>query len=150
MDKQQTPVDEEVLKSLKDNVNKEESKPAKTSLEERKYAEEDRENAFDDYYEYKKAVRNSIKEQIKFKDKWRKITLVSLIVLTGILFLNLFILLYLPDVTLGKYTFPTMDNSIIVILVSATFLNTFALLTLIFKYIFSPTDSLMQHNKDME
>lgn len=145
MSEKKTPIDEELLKELRENI-----KLTISSNEERKYAEEDRKNAFDDYDDYKKALRDSIKEQIKFKDKWRKNTLVALIILTGILFLNLIVLIYFPGVTWLGYTFPTTDKSIIIVFVSATFLNTFALLTLIFKYIFSPTDNLMQHNKDIE
>lgn len=145
MSEKKTPIDEELLEELRENI-----KLTISSKEERKYAEEDRKNAFDDYDDYKKALRDSIKEQIKFKDKWRKNTLLALIILTGILFLNLIVLIYFPGVTWLDYTFPTIDRSIIIVFVSATFLNTFALLTLIFKYIFSPTDNLMQHNKDIE
>lgn len=150
MSEKKTPIDEELLEELKKDVNPENIRLTITSKEEREYAEEDRKNAFDDYQEYKKAVRDSVKKQIKFKDKWRQITLVSLIVLSIILFLNLIVLIYFPGVTWWGYTFPTTDKSIIIVFVSATFLNTFALLTLIFKYIFSPTDNLMQHNKDIE
>lgn len=145
MSEKKTPIDEELLEELRENI-----KLTISSKEERKYAEEDRKNAFDDYDDYKKALTDSIKEQIKFKDKWRKNTLLALIILTGILFLNLIVLIYFPGVTWWGYTFPTTDKSIIIVFVSATFLNTFALLTLIFKYIFSPTDNLMQHNKDIE
>lgn len=119
--------------------------------------EEDKSNTVDDLDDllaYKRAVRKSAINQIDFKDKWRSISIFIFLAFTGLLLCNLFSLIYLSGIkisipVLKTYTFPKVDSKVILIITTATFVNVFAVILLLFKYIFSPTADLLNHNRDI-
>ena len=103
----------------------------------------DSKNIFDNFQDsqiYQKEIRNSIVTQLHFKDKWRKRAIWGFIILTFILLINLFVLVYGFS--------QIIDTKIIILFMSLTFAHTFTIIYFLFKYIFSSTDELIKHNKD--
>lgn len=104
-----------------------------------------------DFYKYKKHLRESAMKQINFKDNIRKKALILFLVLTVLLIINLFTMVYLQGVKIPiiSYKLPNFDFKLVMFFSSVTFLNIFGLIGFLFKYIFSPTTDLLNHNKDL-
>ncbi len=104
----------------------------------------DSKNTFDNYEDsqiYQKEVRESIISQLHFKDKWRKRAIWGFSILTVVLLINLLVLVYGFS--------QKIDTKIIILFMSLTFVHTFAIIIFLFRYIFSSTDDLIKHNKDI-
>lgn len=111
-----------------------------------------KEVVFDDLKEfksYKNFMFTEVKNEVQFKRKARNWSLTILSALSLFLFINIFVMIYGSGSTIKKITIPTFDSKIILAMITATFVNLFAIITLVFKYIFSPTSDLMNHAKDM-
>ncbi|MEB7423301.1 hypothetical protein NGB98_01615 [Mammaliicoccus sciuri] len=145
---EKTQLNEDTIKLLKENLN--------FDSDEKENIDNDAETAVDDiqdFYKYKKHLRESAKTQIDFKDSIRKKALITFLVLTTLLLVNLLIMLYLPNVEIKikgfYYKFPKFDIKLVMFFASVTFINIFGLIMFIFRYIFSPTTDLLNHNKDL-
>ncbi|MGX0157648.1 hypothetical protein ACUXFS_000479 [Staphylococcus cohnii] len=104
----------------------------------------DSKNTFDNYEDsqiYQKEVRESIISQLHFKDKWRKRAIWGFSILIVVLLINLLVLVYGFS--------QKIDTKIIIVFMSLTFVHTFAIIIFLFRYIFSSTDDLIKHNKDI-
>lgn len=106
-----------------------------------------------DFYDYKKHLRKSAKKQIDFKDNIRWISLIIFGLITALLSINLFIMLYMQGL---KYkvgplpiSVPHYDTKLIIFFASATFVNIFGIIGFLLRYIFSPTKDILKHNEDL-
>ncbi|OXL89387.1 hypothetical protein CA803_08655 [Staphylococcus aureus] len=133
-----------------------ESTEEKLKLDIKNKIDKDAETAYDDikdFYEYKKHLRESTKKQIDFKDNIRGWSLLLFGLITIVLSLNLFVLLYLQGFKtsiLGlPITVPKSNTKLLIFFASVTFVNIFGIITFLFKYIFSPIQDILTHNKDI-
>ncbi|MBA8777050.1 MULTISPECIES: hypothetical protein [Staphylococcus] len=118
--------------------------------------DKDAETAHDDikdFYEYKKHLRESTKKQIDFKDNIRGWSLLLFGLITIVLSLNLFVLLYLQGFKTNIWglpiSVPKSNTKLLIFFASVTFVNIFGIITFLFKYIFSPIQDILTHNKDI-
>ncbi|EGQ3040398.1 TPA: hypothetical protein I1848_001481 [Staphylococcus pseudintermedius] len=118
--------------------------------------DKDAETAHDDikdFYKYKKHLRESTKKQIDFKDNIRGWSLLIFGLITIVLSLNLFVLLYLQGFKIRLFglpiSVPESDTKLLIFFASVTFVNIFGIITFLFKYIFSPIQDILTHNKDI-
>lgn len=137
--------DKEFIKKLKQDLRK-------TSAENtEEYSEKeidkvnlDSKNTFDNYEDsqlYQKEVRKSVISQLHFKDKWRKRAIWGFSILIIVLLINLLVLVYGFS--------QKIDTKIIILFMSLTFVHTFTIIIFLFRYIFSSTNELIKHNKDI-
>lgn len=77
--------------------------------------------------------------ELHFKRNSRHKSFWALIILTSVLLLNLGAILYWNPTSLS-------DN-IVIAMITATFANVFALIALIFRFIFSPTREILDYTK---
>lgn len=136
---------EYIKRKLKENYEEQ------TKDDTKEYSEEeidnvnlDSKNIFDSYEEsqtYQKEIRNSIVSQLHFKDKWRKRATWGFSLLTIALLINLLVMVY-------GFT-EKIETKVIILFISLTFIHTFTIIIFLFKYIFSSTDELIKHNKEM-
>lgn len=137
--------DKEFIKKLKQELRK-------TSAENtEEYSEKeidkvnlDSKNTFDNYEDsqlYQKEVRKSVISQLHFKDKWRKRAIWGFSILIIVLLINLLVLVYGFS--------QKIDTKIIILFMSLTFVHTFTIIIFLFRYIFSSTNELIKHNKDI-
>ncbi|PZI18028.1 hypothetical protein C7R28_04370 [Staphylococcus aureus] len=133
-----------------------ESTEEKLKLDIKNKIDKDAETAYDDikdFYEYKKHLRESTKKQIDFKDNIRGWSLLLFGLITIVLSLNLFVLLYLQGFKTSIWglpiTVPKSNTKLLIFFASVTFVNIFGIITFLFKYIFSPIQDILTHNKDI-
>ncbi|MFK3492545.1 hypothetical protein LOQ69_01855 [Staphylococcus aureus] len=133
-----------------------ESTEEKLKLDIKNKIDKDAETAHDDikdFYEYKKHLRESTKKQIDFKDNIRGLSLLLFGLITIVLSLNLFVLLYLQGFKTSIWglpiTVPKSNTKLLIFFASVTFVNIFGIITFLFKYIFSPIQDILTHNKDI-
>ncbi|ATH65278.1 hypothetical protein BJG89_07995 [Staphylococcus nepalensis] len=98
-------------------------------------------------------MRDSAKKQIDFKDNIRKISLLIFGLITLVLSLNLFVMLYLQGLSFKIWVFPVSvphyDIKLIIFFASATFINIFGIIGFLLRYIFSSTTDILKHNEDL-
>lgn len=139
------------LFDLMDSINKdaESDKKKKTKIVTLKDAIDYKFDDYDSFNNYKEFMLEEVRSEITFK---RHARIWSLSILGGLslfMFVNVFIMIYGGGRSFWKISIPTFDSKIILAMITATFANLFAIITLVFKYIFSPTSDLMTHAKDM-
>ncbi|MBJ6128898.1 hypothetical protein JGT54_05230 [Staphylococcus aureus] len=137
-----TDIDESTEEKLKFDIQNKIDKDAETAHDDIK-----------DFYEYKKHLRESTKKQIDFKDNIRGWSLLLFGLITIVLSLNLFVLLYLQGFKTSIWglpiTVPKSNTKLLIFFASVTFVNIFGIITFLFKYIFSPIQDILTHNKDI-
>ncbi|HDV4519133.1 TPA: hypothetical protein RIB22_002417 [Staphylococcus aureus] len=137
-----TDIDESTEEKLKSDIKNKIDNDAETAYDDIK-----------DFYEYKKHLRESTKKQIDFKDNIRGWSLLLFGLITIVLSLNLFVLLYLQGFKTSIWglpiTVPKSNTKLLIFFASVTFVNIFGIITFLFKYIFSPIQDILTHNKDI-
>lgn len=135
------------MKSFKKDAENDESDSVLPSIESIQ-GQGRRDRIFDEYDEfknYKNFMYQEVRKEIQFKSIARKWSLILLAIISGVLFINVFIMIYLN----GVWILPDIQKEIILAMITVTFANLFTIITLVFKYIFSPTKELMEHANDV-
>lgn len=140
------------MESLNKDVENDKSKTTIPTIESIRLRQGSNEKIFDEFssfQEYKKFMYNEVKKEVKFKSDARKWSLIILAIISLLLFINIFVMIYLNGSTICKISFPKFKTEVVMAMITATFVNLFTIVTLVFKYIFSPTKDLMEHAKDV-
>lgn len=107
-------------------------------------------DSFEKYSTYKNFMIEEVEKEVKFKSKVRMISLISLGIIGVLMIFNVLVMLYGPGQQISKgYMIPKFDSKLVMAMITATFVNLFAIITLVFKYVFSPTSELLNHTKEI-
>lgn len=90
---------------------------------------------------HKEIINKQIVDELEFKKKAKIWSIKTFLVISLIIIINLILILY--------WNPGHMDYKVIVVIVTATFANLFAIITLIFKYVFSPTKDMLDYNANI-
>ncbi|QRN90219.1 hypothetical protein JRU67_11715 [Mammaliicoccus sciuri] len=99
---------------------------------------EDKVDDISDIDSHKQIVNKKIIEELNFKSRAKVWAIRIMLGLSIIIILNLLLVLYWNPLN--------FDYKIILGLITATFANLFALITVVFKYVFSPTKEMLDYN----
>ena len=91
--------------------------------------------------DHKEKINGYISKELKFKQIARLVSVVGFLIISFIIILNLVLLLYWNPVN--------VSDRVLVVITIATFTNLFALITVVFKYIFSPTKDMLEYNTNI-
>lgn len=136
---------ESVLDSLIHDINSLlKDEPANVTKSEAIQLEQDQVKKVDnlqDIETHRQTINNEIVEEFKFKKQARMASIIVFLNLSFLLVINLLLILYWNPAKL--------DYKVIIVLITATFANIFAIVTLVFKYIFSPTKDMLDYNSNL-
>jgi|GEM_PF-6049180 len=90
---------------------------------------------------HKQTINKKIVEELNFKSKAKVWSVVIMLIISMAIMSNLFIVLYWNPLN--------FDYKIILGLITATFANLFALIMVVFKYVFSPTKEMLDYNSSL-
>lgn len=124
---------------LDDKINQYNLKISKDLLNQ--ISENEKEDKVDDISDidsHKQIVNKKIIEELNFKSRAKVWAIRIMLGLSIIIILNLLLVLYWNPLD--------FDYKIILGLITATFANLFALITVVFKYVFSPTKEMLDYN----
>ncbi|MCJ1785172.1 hypothetical protein N7L96_12710 [Mammaliicoccus sciuri] len=124
---------------LDDKINQYNLKISKDLL--KQISENEKEDKVDDISDidsHKQIVNKKIIEELNFKSRAKVWAIKIMLGLSIIIILNLLLVLYWNPLN--------FDYKIILGLITATFANLFALITVVFKYVFSPTKEMLDYN----
>lgn len=124
---------------LDDKINQYNFKISKNLL--KQISENEKEDKVDDISDidsHKQIVNKKIIEELNFKSRAKVWAIRIMLGLSIIIILNLLLVLYWNPLN--------FDYKIILGLITATFANLFALITVVFKYVFSPTKEMLDYN----
>lgn len=124
---------------LDDKINQYNLKISKDLLSQ--ISENEKEDKVDDISDidsHKQIVNKKIIEELNFKSRAKVWAIRIMLGLSIIIILNLLLVLYWNPLD--------FDYKIILGLITATFANLFALITVVFKYVFSPTKEMLDYN----
>lgn len=107
-------------------------------------------DSFEAYTKYKNFMIEEVKKEVIFKRKVRMISLIALGLIGVLMIVNVLVMLYGANIKIYKgYRIPHFDSKLVLAMITATFVNLFAIITLVFKYVFSPTSELLNHTKEI-
>lgn len=107
-------------------------------------------DSFETYSYYKNAMIIEAKNEVVFKRHVRKWSLILLGVIAILMIVNVMVMIYGPNKLLfNRLRIPDFDIKLVLAMITATFVNLFAIITLVFKYVFSPTSELLNHTKEI-
>lgn len=95
----------------------------------------------EDLKNHKEKINGYISKELRFKQIARLVSVVGFLILSFIIIVNLFLLLYWNPVNIS--------DRVLIVITIATFTNLFALITVVFKYIFSPTKDMLEYNTNI-
>lgn len=114
-------------KSLKEQIEKNEKNPKEDNLQ--------------DISTHKEMINYQINKDLEFKRKARIWSIIVFLVISFIIVVNLILILYWNPTKL--------DYKVIISLITVTFANLFTIITVIFKYVFSPTKDMLEYNANI-
>lgn len=91
--------------------------------------------------DHKEKINGYISKELNFKQIARLASVVGFLIISFIIILNLVLLLYWNPIN--------VSDRVLVVITIATFTNLFALITVVFKYIFSPTKDMLEYNTNI-
>lgn len=91
--------------------------------------------------DHKEKINGYISKELNFKQIARLVSVVGFLIISFIIMLNLVLLLYWNPIN--------VSDRVLVVITIATFTNLFALITVVFKYIFSPTKDMLEYNTNI-
>ena len=97
-----------------------------------------KEDSLQDIQTHKEMINSHIVKELDFKRKARKFSIISFLFVGALIILNLALMLYWNPTKL--------DYKVIITLVSVSFANLFAIILVVFKYIFSSTKEILDYN----
>lgn len=97
-----------------------------------------KEDNLQDIQTHKEMINSHIMRELDFKRKARKFSIISFLFVGALIILNLALILYWNPTKL--------DYKVIITLVSVSFANLFAIILVVFKYIFSSTKEILDYN----
>ncbi len=102
---------------------------------------EDKVDDINDINNHKQTINKKIIEELNFKSKAKVWSIRIMLGISIVIMANLLVVLYWNPLN--------FDYKIILGLITATFANLFALITVIFKYVFSPTKEMLDYNSSL-
>lgn len=111
-------------KSIKKQIERNEKKPKEDNLQ--------------DISAHKEMINYQINKDLEFKRKARSVSIYAFLLISLLIIVNLILVLYWNPANL--------DYKVIIVLVTVTFANLFTIITVIFKYVFSPTKDMLDYN----
>ncbi|MHB7918989.1 hypothetical protein [Staphylococcus hominis] len=97
-----------------------------------------KEDSLQDIQTHKEMINSHIVKELDFKRKARKVSIISFFIVGALIILNLALMLYWNPTKL--------DYKVIITLVSVSFANLFAIILVVFRYIFSSTKEILDYN----
>ncbi|EGS82353.1 hypothetical protein AXF03_11740 [Staphylococcus aureus] len=97
-----------------------------------------KEDNLQDIQTHKEMINSHIVKELDFKRKARKFSIFTFFIVGFLIILNLGLILYCNPVKL--------DYKVIITIVSVSFANLFAIILVVFKYIFSSTKEILDYN----
>lgn len=138
------------LSSLLDEINKELPEIPEYNQNKIPSSKKNEYDDIDTFDRHQNFLLTELQNEIEFKRKARIWSISILSAIGLIMLLNIFAMLYFQGSKFMKViAVPEFESGIVLAMIGATFANLFAIITLIFKYIFSPTSELMTHAKEM-
>lgn len=100
-----------------------------------------KEDNLQDISTHKEMINFQINKDLEFKRKARIWSIVVFLLISIIIIVNLILVLYWNPINL--------DYKIIIALITVTFANLFTIITVIFRYVFSPTKDMLDYNANI-
>ncbi|MTV22991.1 MULTISPECIES: hypothetical protein [Staphylococcus] len=130
---------EDILKEIDEVKLNHNSQFSKSIVKQIKINEKQtKEDNLQDIQTHKEMINSHIVKELDFKRKARKVSIVSFFIVGLLIILNLALVLYWNPLKL--------DYKVIITLVSVSFANLFAIILVVFKYIFSSTKEILDYN----
>lgn len=114
-------------RSLEEQIKKNEKNPKEDNLQ--------------DISTHKEMINYQINKDLEFKRKARIWSIIVFLFISLIIVINLILILYWNPTKL--------DYKVIISLITVTFANLFTIITVIFKYVFSPTKDMLDYNANI-
>ncbi|WP_218697336.1 hypothetical protein [Mammaliicoccus sciuri] len=106
-----------------------------------KNEKEEKADKVSDIDNHKAIINKKIVEELNFKSKAKGLSIIVMLVISIAIMGNLFVVLYWNPLD--------FDYKIILGLITATFANLFALIMVVFRYVFSPTKEMLDYNSSL-
>ncbi|EKH7754146.1 hypothetical protein OJ625_RS13795, partial [Staphylococcus pseudintermedius] len=130
---------EDILKEIDEVKQNHNSQVSKSIVKQIKINEKQtKEDNLQDIQTHKEMINSHIVKELDFKRKARKVSIASFFIVGLLIILNLALVLYWNPLKL--------DYKVIITLVSVSFANLFAIILVVFKYIFSSTKEILDYN----
>ncbi|MCE4988085.1 hypothetical protein [Staphylococcus haemolyticus] len=114
-------------RSLEEQIKKNEKNPKEDNLQ--------------DISTHKEMINYQINKDLEFKRKARIWSIIVFLFISLIIVINLILILYWNPTKL--------DYKVVISLITVTFANLFTIITVIFKYVFSPTKDMLDYNANI-
>ncbi|MCE4965317.1 hypothetical protein BU679_01060 [Staphylococcus chromogenes] len=130
---------EEILKEIDEVKLNHNSQFSKSIVKQIKTNEKQtKKDNLQDIQTHKEMINSHIVKELDFKRKARKISICTFFFVGFLIILNLALILYWNPLKL--------DYKVIITIVSVSFANLFAIILVVFKYIFSSTKEILDYN----
>lgn len=129
----------EEIKHIKINHKDDPSKSIKKQIEQNE--KNPKEDNLQDISTHKEMINYQINKDLEFKRKARIWSIVVFLLISLIIIANLILILYWNPINL--------DYKVIIALITVTFANLFTIITVVFKYVFSPTKDMLDYNANI-
>ncbi|WP_323705657.1 hypothetical protein [Mammaliicoccus sciuri] len=106
-----------------------------------KNEKEEKADKMSDIDNHKAIINKKIVEELNFKSKAKGWSIIVMLIISIAIMGNLFVVLYWNPLE--------FDYKIILGLITATFANLFALIMVVFRYVFSPTKEMLDYNSSL-
>ncbi|MCM3638241.1 hypothetical protein M3152_10940 [Sporosarcina luteola] len=106
-------------------------------------------DSFEAYQKYKNFIMDEVKKEVSFKRKARMVSLILLGTVGVLMIANVLFMLYAPGMKIGKHRVPVFSEQLVLAMITATFVNLFAIIAVVFKYVFSSTNEMLNHTKEI-
>lgn len=93
-----------------------------------------------DIKSHKEMINSQIVKELEFKRIAKIWAIIIFLIISLIIIANLILLLYWNPINL--------KDKVLIVLIMVTFANLFTIITLIFKYVFSPTKEMLDYNSN--
>ncbi|MBO1222567.1 hypothetical protein [Staphylococcus nepalensis] len=131
----------ELIERLNKDINQK-FKSSKSLEEQIKKNEKNiKEDNLQDLATHKEMINLQIYKDLEFKRRARFWSILVFLVISLIIVANLILILYWNPTNL--------NYKIIIVLITVTFANLFTIITVIYKYVFSPTKDMLEYNANI-
>lgn len=114
-------------RSLEEQIKKNEKNPKEDNLQ--------------DISTHKEMINYQINKDLEFKRKARIWSIIVFLFISLIIVINLILILY--------WNSTKLDYKVVISLITVTFAKLFTIITVIFKYVFSPTKDMLDYNANI-
>ncbi|MGK3149499.1 hypothetical protein VQE80_03535 [Staphylococcus shinii] len=132
----------ELIKEIKHIQIKHKDNPSRSIKKQIEQNEKNpKEDNLQDISTHKEMINYQINKDLEFKRIARIWSIVIFLLISLIIIVNLILILYWNPINL--------DYKVIIALITVTFANLFTIISVVFKYVFSPTKDMLDYNANI-